>query len=114
VTLITSGRKTESSLGGSSAMAEAYGARVSMPVEGRSLFFLIGRAGPPDAIVRDAGGDVVTRLRDPRRVLAVLPLAAHAGLRRHPGIELAGPVSIDAERFSRFARMVGLDEAHPP
>ena len=109
-----SGRKAENSLSGSSAMAEAYGARVSMPVEGRSLFFLIGRAGPPDVIVRDAGGVVVTRLPDPRRVLAVLPLAAHAGLRQHPDIELAGPVSIDAERFSRFAQMVGLDEAHPP
>jgi hypothetical protein len=56
----------------------------------------------------------VTRLPDPRRVLAIAPLEAHAGLRLHPGIELAGPVSIDAERFGRFAQLIALDDARPP
>jgi hypothetical protein len=56
----------------------------------------------------------VTRLPDPRRVLAVLPLTAHAELRAHPQLELAGPVTIDAERFGRFAELIGLDDARPP
>lgn len=99
---------------GLSGTARAFGASVSVPMEGQSLFFLIGCGGPPDAIVRASGGVVVTRLPDPRRVLAVLPLAAYAGLRTHPGLELAGPVTIDSERFGRFTQLIGLDDARPP
>lgn len=80
-----------------------------MGLEGRSLFFILGRGGPPDAAVRAAGGQVVTRLPDPRRVLAVAPLEAYSSLTRHPAVALAGPVSIDAHRFGNFAKLVGLD-----
>jgi len=96
---------------GSSATAQAFGASVSLPVEGRSLFFVVGRCGSPEAIVLAAGGVVVTRFPDPRRVLAIAPLAVHSALASHPGIEVAGPVSIDAERFGRFAQLIGLDDA---
>ncbi len=75
---------------------------------------MIGRDGPPDAIVASIGGTVVTRLQDRRRVLAVAPLAAHAALRQNRGLELAGPVSIDPERFERFTRLVGLNDPRPP
>jgi hypothetical protein len=51
----------------------------------------------------------VTRLPDPRRVLAVAPLDAYTGLRKHPAVELAGPVTIDPERFGSFAKLIGLD-----
>jgi anti-sigma factor RsiW len=78
-------------------------------MEGRSLFFVLGRGGPPDAAVRAANGQVVTRLPDQRRVLAVAPLDAYAALSRHPAVALAGPVSIDAKRFGSFAKLVGLD-----
>ena len=94
---------------GTSATARAFGADVSVAAEGQSLFFVIGRAGPPDLAVRAAGGEVVTRLPDPRRVLAVAPLDAYGGLSRHPAVALAGPVSIDAARFGSFAKLVGLD-----
>lgn len=94
---------------GSSDTARTFGADVSVGMEGRSLFFVLGRGGPPDAAVRAAGGQVVTRLPDQRRVLAVAPLAAYEGLSRHPAVALAGPVSIDAERFGNFAKLVGLD-----
>jgi hypothetical protein len=97
----------------SSSMADAFGAEVSVPVDGTSLFFIVGRGGPPDMVVSSFGGTVVTRLPDRRRVLAVLPLDVHAALARHPGVATAGPVSLDAERFTRFARLLGLDEAHP-
>lgn len=102
------------STAGLSPTAETFGATVALPLEGRSLFFVVGREGPPDAIVRAADGVVVTRLPDTRRVLAVLPLAAYASLRAHPEIELAGPVAIDAERFGRFAQLIRLDDARPP
>jgi hypothetical protein len=99
---------------GSSPTATAFGARVSLPIEGRSLFFLVGRGVPPDPIVGANGGVVVTRFPDGLRVLAVLPLAAHANLRAHPGLELAGPVTIDAERFARFTELIGVSDARAP
>jgi hypothetical protein len=99
---------------GVSAMADAFGAKVSVPVEGRSLFFVVGRSGAPDAAVQAAGGRVVVRLPDPRRVLALAPLEAHAHLRGHPDLALAGAVAVDAERFGAFARMIGLETERPP
>lgn len=98
---------------GASATARTFGADVSLGMEGRSLFFILGRGGPPDAAVRSAGGQVVTRLPDQRRVLAVAPLDAYAALSRHPAVALAGPVSIDEKRFGSFAKLVGLDDASP-
>jgi hypothetical protein len=98
---------------GSSDTARAFGANVAVSTEGQSLFFVVGWTAPPDVPVRAAGGQVVTRLPDPRRVLAVAPLEAYSALSRHPDIALAGPVSIDPERFGRFAQLVGLDRASP-
>lgn len=98
---------------GSSATSRAFGASVAVATEGQSLFFVVGWSAPPDVPVRSAGGHVVTRLPDPRRVLAVAPLEAYSELSRHPEIALAGPVSIDPERFGRFAQFVGLDGASP-
>ena len=95
---------------GMSATAEAFGAQVAVPAEGRSLFYVVGRAGPPDLAVPAAGGSVVTRLPDPRRVLAVAPIASHASLRNDPSVELAGPVNIDSERLTRFVELVGLEK----
>ena len=85
-----------------------------LPLDGRSLFFVVGRDGAPDAIIRAAGGVVVARLPDARRVLAILRLADGTGLRGHPGLELAGPVAIDPERFARFTDLIGLNDARPP
>lgn len=99
---------------GLSATARDFGARVTLPLEGRSLFFVVGRGEAPDAIVRSVGGTVVAHVPDARRVLAVLSMAAGMGLRGHPGLELVGPVSIDAERFARFMELIGLDDARPP
>ena len=98
---------------GSSATSRAFGANVAVATEGQSLFLVVGWTAPPDAAVRATGGQVVTRLPDPRRVLAVAPLEAYSALSRHPEIALAGPVSIDPGRFSRFAQLVGLDGASP-
>ena len=102
-----------SSSAGSSDTAKAFGADVSLRTAGRSLFFVLGRGGAPDEAVQAAGGQIVTRLPDPRRVLAIAPLDAYAGLCRHPAVAVAGPVSIDAARFERFAQLVALDRASP-
>jgi hypothetical protein len=98
---------------GSSAVAREFGASVSITAEGQSLFLVVGRTGPPDLAIRDLGGEVITRLPGQRRVLAVAALDTYTALNRHPQIALAGPVSIDAERFAWFAQLVGLDAAIP-
>ncbi len=98
---------------GSSPTSRAFGADVSVVTEGQSLFFVIGWTGAPDLAVRAVGGQVVTRLPDPRRVLAVAPLESYSALSGDPEIALAGPISIDAERFGRFAQLIGLDTAPP-
>ena len=59
---------------GSSATAKAFGANVCVDAGGQSLFFVVGWAGAPDQAVLAVGGQVVTRLPDRRRVLAVAPL----------------------------------------
>lgn len=97
-----------------STTAEAFGADVSLRADGRSLFFVVGRKGSPDAAVRSVGGSIVTHLQAPERALAVAPLAAHAELREHRDLRLAGPVSVDPQRFERFCRLIGLGEARPP
>lgn len=94
-----------------SSTAEAFGADVSLRADGRSLFLVVGHEGPPDAAVRSVGGTVVTHLQDARRALAVAPLAAHAELRAHRDLKLAGPVSVDPRRFERFCHLIGLGEA---
>lgn len=99
---------------GSSETADAFGARVSLPLEGRSLFFVVGHDGPPDAAVQRAGGVIVARLADPRHALAIAPLTAHAALRGDRGINTAGPVSIDPVRFGWFAQLIGLDTERQP
>lgn len=108
-----SDRYCGSSSPGSSDASRAFGADVSLRTAGQSLYFVLGHSGAPDEAVQAAGGQIVTRLPDPRRVLAVAPLDAYAGLRRHPAVALAGPISIDAERFERFAQLVALDRAPP-
>jgi hypothetical protein len=98
---------------GSSAASRAFGASVSIATEGQSLFLVVGRTGPPDVALRSVGGQVLTRLSDHHRVLAVAALDAYAALSRHPEIALAGPVSIDPERLGRFAQLMGLDDELP-
>jgi hypothetical protein len=94
---------------GSSPTSDAFDASVSFVTEGRSLFFVVGRAGAPDGAVLSNGGVIAARLSDPRHVLAVAPLASQAALRNHPAVAHAGPVSLDPQRFAHFAQLMGLD-----
>lgn len=99
---------------GSSSTAETFGANITTAELGNSLFFVVSQTGTPDAAVLSVGGTVVTRMQDTRHALAIAPLAAHAELRSHRDLELAGPVSIDPKRFERFASLIGLGEPRSP
>jgi hypothetical protein len=99
---------------GHSPTAEAFGAEISTADRETSLFFVIGGDGPPDAAVRSVGGTIVTHLQDSHRALAIAPLAAHAALRKDRTLKVAGPVSIDPERFERFTRLIGLNDLNSP
>jgi hypothetical protein len=90
--------------------AEAFGASVELAASGTQLCFVVGHERLPDQAVASVGGRTVVRLPDGRRLLAVVRLDTLPVLQRHPDVALAGPVTIDAERFGRFARLVGLDE----
>jgi hypothetical protein len=90
---------------GASDMARAFDADVSVGGTGPALFYVSARSGTPDAAVRSVGGELVSRLTSERQALALAPLAAHAALRDHPELEIAGPVMIDAERFNRFSEL---------
>lgn len=96
--------------GSDQAMARSFGAAVDLrAAEGRTLFLVVGRDRSPQPAIRSLGGAVVTRLPGGRRCIAVLELGRADALRAHPDIALAGPVSIDQERFAHFARLIQLD-----
>jgi hypothetical protein len=99
---------------GRSAVAEAFGASVTVEQDERGLYLVVGQGVSPAGVVESVGGDVVLRLPDGRRLLAIMPNRAHEAVRRHPLIALAGRVAIDHERFNRFAALVGLDREHGP
>jgi hypothetical protein len=92
--------------------ARAFGAEISLG-DGEVLFYVVARTGEPDAAVRSAGGKVVSRLHSRAQALALAPLAAHTQLRHHPELALAGPVTIDPTRFSRFTSLIGLGKQAP-
>jgi hypothetical protein len=92
-------------------MAEAFGARIGVAADGVLLCLVVGRAGSPEQAVASVGGTVVLRIPDGRRALATAPYSGLTALQRHPDVAVAGPVSIDPERFGRFAELVGLDAA---
>jgi len=92
---------------GSSSTARAFDANISIAAHEQSLFYVVARADAPDAAIHSVGGKVVGRLTI-RKVLALAPLAVHATLRNHPDLKLAGPITIDPERFARFTRLLGL------
>lgn len=98
----------------SSATARAFGAEITIGDHGNTLFYLVARTATPDRAVRSVGGHIVSRLASPAEALAVAPLAAHAQLRNHRDIALAGPVTVDFKRFNRFTRLIGLGRAAAP
>lgn len=98
----------------SSPTARAFDAGVSVSGQGTTLFYVVARNGIPDAAVSSVGGKLVSRLPDPRQALALAPIAAHAKLRDHADLSLAGPVTVDAGRFGRFISLAGMSRLPDP
>ncbi|MFN0093292.1 MAG: hypothetical protein ACKVVT_00730 [Dehalococcoidia bacterium] len=95
---------------GRSVTARAFGADVRLePGNGRGLALVCGQPGQIEGAIAALGGEVAARLRA-GSVLALLSLEAMLALRRHHAVRLAGPVSIDPDRFARFAALAGLDQ----
>lgn len=93
----------------SAPMAAAFGAKIDVGAPGSTLALVLGRAGqPPHGAVAAAGGRVLADLGG-GRVVALVELRALLGLRQHPAVTTAGPISVDPERFARFAALVDLD-----
>jgi hypothetical protein len=94
---------------GGGDLAGAFGAtiRVSRP-EGAGLCLVVTRGADAGGLVAGAGGRVVTRFPGATRCLALVTWAGMESLRAHRAVAVAGPVSIDAERFERFASFAGL------
>jgi hypothetical protein len=86
--------------------AETFGAKIEIDYGSKAMCFVIGRVSPIAAI-NAAQGIVAAKLSE-TRALVVVDLKLLPILQRHPDIEIAGPVSIDAERFARFANLVGV------
>lgn len=97
---------------GTTHVARAFGAVVNVEAPPRGLYLVIGRRGVPEAAVRSVRGEVVVRLDESASLLAVLAVDNHAVLQRHPDVALAGPVTIDPERFARFVGLAGLDHGN--
>ena len=91
-------------------MARGFGATVTLDAPTQGLYLVIGYHMPPVDAVRGVQGHVVLVLPQRRTVLAMLATEAHPQLLRHGDVMLAGPVTIDPERFARFTELAGLDD----
>lgn len=89
-----------------SQMSEAFGADVELKSTGTVLCLVIGRISPISA-VNAVNGSIVTIISQ-NRVLALVDIVFLSNLRGHRDVVLAGPVSIDPQRFAQFARLVGV------
>jgi hypothetical protein len=97
-------------IGGEDGFAGAFGATVTITrPQGMGLCFVATDGPAAEAAVAAAGGRPVTRFPGGDRCLALLTWAGLEALRGHPSVRAAGPVSVDPERFERFAALAGLN-----
>lgn len=93
-----------------SSTAAHYGATVRIDTRGQTLALVVARTDAA-TIVGGVGGQVVARI-SLQAALAVLELTDVIGLHAHPDVVLAGPVSLDDARFTRFLQTLGVTP-HP-
>ncbi len=60
----------------------------------------------PLAAIKTVGGTAVAALPS-HRVVAIVDLRNLPLLQRHEDVRVAGPISIDPQRFAAFQRLVG-------
>ncbi|WP_017667185.1 hypothetical protein [Sandarakinorhabdus sp. AAP62] len=85
--------------------ADHFGADVSAAAEGRAMCLVIGHRSPLAAI-NMVGGTAVAALPN-HRVVAIVDLRNLPLLQRHEDVRVAGPISIDPQRFAAFQKLVG-------
>lgn len=93
---------------GDSALSRSFGASVKVVQKDQTLTLVIGRGGSPNPAIRGLGGRTVMEFSR-AKVLALMSVQQIFALRRHPAIEFAGPVAIDAERHAQFLARVRTD-----
>jgi hypothetical protein len=99
---------------GHSPASAAFGAKVELGQGEAGLCLVVGREAIPAASIAAVQGRIVTVFPDGRRALAMLSWEGLKAVQRDAAVTVAGPVSIDPERFARFAALTGLDAAEEP
>lgn len=91
------------------SVAAAFGAQINLSEPDAGLYLVVGRAAPPNAQVRLAGGQVVMSMPGTSNLLALLPTTGFLSLRGHRDIAHIGPITIDSTRFNQFLEALGLN-----
>jgi hypothetical protein len=94
---------------GDSPTAKAFGAQIQAALPERGLYLVIGHDASVTGLVQGTGGQVIVTFPNTFKLLAILPISTFFTLRQHRLIVMVGPVSIDPQRFARFAAIAGLD-----
>ncbi|MCU0892515.1 MAG: hypothetical protein MUE77_12430 [Sandarakinorhabdus sp.] len=90
----------------SSRFAEQFGADVRTASEGRALCMVIGHVSPVSAI--NAVGGTLAAMLPNHRAIAIVDLRHLPALQGHEDIRVAGPISVDPQRFAAFQRLIGV------
>lgn len=91
-----------------SATAKAFGAKLELSMPDRGLYLVKGHDASLAMLVKQTGGHIAVIL-SPKTLLAILPIAGYFSLQGAAGIAFVGPVSIDQQRFARFAGLFKLN-----
>jgi len=96
---------TENTSIGTSPIASALGAEVSVASPGPGMYLVSGRGVSPEAMVKSMNGEVVLRLSS-QKLLATLPFTGYLRLRGNRDIASIGPVTVDINRLSEVAEIL--------
>jgi len=89
-----------------SSFASSMGARSRVSVPGCGMYLVIGNSKSLDSVVRTAGGECVLRLNG-GKALVKLPFTGYLSLQGNREISKIGPVTVDLNRLSKIAGMLG-------
>jgi hypothetical protein len=94
------------------ATSRAFGATVKANVDTSGLCFVAARSNVSGAVAA-VGGRLIADLGN-ERALALIDLDGLNRLRSDPGIQAAGGVAIDPDRFARFCTLSGIQQPSSP
>lgn len=97
--------RSEPATGCDNATARGFGATIEM-TRGSLALCLVATTGSPLPAINAVGAKVLAAL-SPTRVIAVVDMTRFGQLQRRPDILMAGPISVDPQRFARFQQILG-------